>query len=115
MSGDRLHLASVVFNLLDNALKYAGPQPGIRVELRHTAGAVQLVVHDNGPGIPAEYQSRVFEKFFRVPTGDRHEVKGHGLGLSYVAQVLRQHGGHIRLSSPPGEGTSFWVELPAGA
>ena len=115
VSGDRLHLASVVFNLLDNALKYAGPQPGIRVELRHTAGAVQLVVHDNGPGIPAEYQSRVFEKFFRVPTGDRHEVKGHGLGLSYVAQVLRQHGGHIRLSSPPGEGTSFWVELPAGA
>lgn len=113
VTGDRQHLASVVFNLLDNALKYAGPQPEIRIVLLHGPETVQLQVHDKGPGIPAEYQSKVFDKFFRVPADNRHEVKGHGLGLSYVAQVLRQHGGSIRLSSPPGGGATFWVELPA--
>lgn len=112
-SGDRLHLSSVIFNLLDNALKYGGDAPEIGVSLEKTAATIRLQVQDKGPGIPPEYQSRVFEKFFRVPAGDRHDVKGHGLGLSYVAQVLRQHGGDIRVESRVGEGSVFTVELPA--
>lgn len=112
-SGDRLHLSGVIFNLLDNALKYGGDAPEICVSLEKTAATIRLQVQDNGPGIPPEYQSRVFEKFFRVPMGDRHDVKGHGLGLSYVAQVLRQHGGGIRVESTPGKGSVFTVELPA--
>ena len=112
ISGDKLHLSSVIFNLLDNALKYGGPAPEIWVALEKTAGTIRLSVQDNGIGIPPEYQARVFDKFFRVPAGDRHDVKGHGLGLSYVAQVLRQHGGTIRVESEAGKGSVFIVELP---
>jgi len=74
-----------------------------------------LRVRDKGIGIAPEYQSKVFDKFFRVPTGDRHDVKGHGLGLSYVAQVVRQHGGSIRVESAVGHGSTFIVDLPAAA
>lgn len=112
VSGDRLHLSSVIFNLLDNALKYGGEKPEIRVTLEKTADIVRFSVQDNGIGIAPEYQSKVFDKFFRVPSGDRHDVKGHGLGLSYVAQVLRQHGGSIRVESEAGSGSVFMVELP---
>lgn len=112
VSGDRLHLSSVVFNLLDNALKYGGETPEIRVTLEKTADIVRLSVRDKGIGIAPEYQAKVFDKFFRVPSGDRHDVKGHGLGLSYVAQVLRQHGGSIRVESEAGSGSVFTVELP---
>lgn len=110
-TGDRLHLTGVVFNLLDNALKYGGSAPEIRVFMERTPHTIRLSVQDNGAGIPPEYQSKVFDKFFRVPAGDRHDVKGHGLGLSYVAQVLRQHGGTIRVESEVGKGSVFTVEL----
>lgn len=117
VNGDRLHLTSVVFNLVDNALKYRGEAP--LVVLLTLENAVQngkkivlLTVRDNGIGIAPEYQPKVFEKFFRVPAGNVHNVKGHGLGLSYVAQVIRQHGGHIRVESEVGQGSRFVVELP---
>ena len=110
-TGDRLHLTGVVFNLLDNALKYGGSAPEIRVSLERTPHAIRLNVQDNGAGIPPEYHAKVFDKFFRVPAGDRHDVKGHGLGLSYVVQVLRQHGGTIRVESEVGKGSVFTVEL----
>ncbi len=123
INGDRLHLTSVVFNLLDNALKYRQAEaPVIRVGLSCLRSSLQsslqddnmvrLTVQDNGIGIPPEYQSKVFEKFFRVPSGNVHSVKGHGLGLSYVAGVVRQHGGSIRVESRVGEGSTFTVELP---
>lgn len=111
-TGDRLHLSGVIFNLLDNALKYGGSAPEINVSLEKTPETIRLRVQDNGAGIPPEYQSKVFDKFFRVPAGDRHDVKGHGLGLSYVVQVLRQHGGTIRVESEVGKGSVFIVELP---
>jgi len=112
VSGDRLHLSSVVYNLLDNALKYGSEHPVIRVGMSHRDGQLSLQVQDNGVGIPAAYQGRVFEKFFRVPTGDVHNVKGHGLGLSYVAGVVRLHGGSIGLESREKVGSTFTILLP---
>lgn len=113
-NGDRLHLTSVVFNLVDNALKYRGKDaPVIKVSLGSLQdGGISLAVQDNGIGIAPEFQAKVFEKFFRVPAGNIHNVKGHGLGLSYVASVLRQHGGNIRVESEEGKGSRFVVELP---
>lgn len=115
VQGDRLHLTSVVFNLLDNALKYRREQPVIQVSLKKTDSSLLFSVRDNGIGIAPEYQSRIFEKFFRVPTGDTHNVKGHGLGLNYVSNVVRQHGGNIRVESVPGAGSNFIVEFPLTA
>lgn len=117
LNGDRLHLTSVVFNLVDNALKYKGKEPPeIRLALEDSfqngKKTVTLTVQDNGIGIAPEFQSKVFEKFFRVPAGNVHNVKGHGLGLSYVANVVRQHGGGIRVESEEGKGSKFVVELP---
>ena len=113
LQGDRLHLASVVYNLLDNALKYSQHQPQIQITLDAGNGQIQLRVSDNGMGIPPEFQGKIFEKFFRVPSGDVHNVKGHGLGLSYVASVVKKHGGRIETESRVGEGTTFRVILPA--
>ncbi len=112
--GDRLHLLSVVFNLLDNALKYRSTDKEVKIDVRinGTADAVQLIIQDNGIGISPEYQEKIFEKFFRVPHGDTHNAKGYGLGLSYVAQVIKKHEGTISVESRPGEGTRFTIRLP---
>jgi two-component system phosphate regulon sensor histidine kinase PhoR len=110
--GDRLHLSSVVFNLLDNAVKYSKEQPDIRIGLREKEEAVQLQVMDNGIGIPPEYRDKIFDKFFRVPHGDTHNAKGYGLGLSYVAQVVKKHNGTIVVESQPDTGTTFTITLP---
>ena len=112
--GDRLHLQSVVFNLLDNALKYSSGDAAIQLQLRQTNSGLMLKIIDNGVGIPPAYQQKVFEKFFRVPAGNTHNAKGHGLGLSYVARVVQQHGGSIHLESVPGSGSSFTINLPTG-
>ena len=112
LNGDRLHLASVVYNLLDNALKYSAEQPSVAIDIHRSNEQIILKVTDNGKGIPAAYVDKIFEKFFRVPTGDVHNIKGHGLGLSYVAGVIRQHQGDIRVESRVGEGTSFEISLP---
>jgi two-component system phosphate regulon sensor histidine kinase PhoR len=114
LRGDRLHLLSVVFNLLDNALKYRSAEKEVKidVQINGTADAVQLIIRDNGIGISPEYQEKIFEKFFRVPHGDTHNAKGYGLGLSYVAQVIKKHGGTIAVQSVPGESTAFTITLP---
>jgi signal transduction histidine kinase len=112
LRGDRLHLASVLYNLLDNALKYSIVRPEIKVGLSTGEGTLLLNVRDQGRGIPWEYQRRIFEKFFRVPTGDVHDVKGYGLGLNYVAAVVRLHRGNIEVQSQVGSGTEFRITLP---
>ena len=114
LRGDKLHLLSVVFNLLDNALKYRSTdrQPAIQVLIIGTADAVELKISDNGIGIAPEYQGKIFEKFFRVPHGDTHNAKGYGLGLSYVSQVIHKHNGSIEVHSVPEEGTAFTIHLP---
>lgn len=112
VSGDRLHLLSVVFNLLDNALKYSKAKPVIQIELKNMSDMLVLAVKDNGIGIPENYREKVFEKFFRVPQGNTHDAKGYGLGLSYVTQVLQKHRGYIKAESILGQGSSFIVHLP---
>jgi signal transduction histidine kinase len=110
LEADPTHLTSVVYNLLDNALKYGGKQ--IAIEIAPLSKNLQLSVKDNGKGIAAEFQDKIFDKFFRVPTGDVHNTKGHGLGLSYVQSVIELHGGTIAVESTEGEGSTFTVTLP---
>jgi len=109
---DKLHIMSVVYNLLDNAVKYSPGSPMISVSLVSSPDMIELRVADHGMGIPAEYHQKVFEKFFRVPTGDRHNTKGYGLGLSYVSHIIRQHGGSISVESGQGKGSTFIIQLP---
>ncbi|MBI5858408.1 MAG: HAMP domain-containing histidine kinase [Sphingobacteriales bacterium] len=112
LQGDRLHLTSVVFNLLDNAIKYSKTGPVIRVSVKGNKNNVELSVSDNGIGIAPEYKDKIFEKFFRIPHGNTHNAKGYGLGLSYVAQVIQKHNGTIEVESQPGPGTRFIIILP---
>ncbi len=110
VEADKTHLTSVIYNLLDNALKYNGKN--IVINFQETTDTLQLNIEDDGCGIAAEYQDKIFDKFFRVPTGDIHNVKGYGLGLSYVASVMRQHGGRIEVQSVLEKGSIFSVFLP---
>ena len=112
LQADRLHLVSVVFNLLDNALKYSNGAPKIGIAIRGDADRIVLQVTDNGIGIPSDYRDKIFEKFFRVPTGNLHNAKGYGLGLSYAAHVVRKHNGTIKVESTEGGGSSFIITLP---
>ena len=104
---DRLHLFQCVSNLIDNGIKYSAEMPDIRVELRTEGSSVRISVTDNGIGIPKDQQEKIFEKFYRVPTGDLHDVKGHGLGLNYVKRIVQKMGGRVELDSKPGEGSRF--------
>jgi two-component system, OmpR family, phosphate regulon sensor histidine kinase PhoR len=112
LEGDRLHLVSVIFNLLDNAIKYSADAPKIDVQIIEDNSRVNLVIKDSGIGIPEEYKAKIFEKFFRVPTGNLHNAKGYGLGLSYVAHVINRHEGTIDVESIPGDGSKFIISLP---
>jgi two-component system phosphate regulon sensor histidine kinase PhoR len=113
--GDRLHLVSVIFNLMDNALKYSTGTPAINLNIKGTPARLYLSVKDKGIGIPAEYKDKVFDKFFRVPTGNLHNAKGYGLGLSYVAHVVNKHKGTIKVDSTEGNGCQFIISLPKNA
>jgi two-component system phosphate regulon sensor histidine kinase PhoR len=112
LRADRLHLLSVVFNLLDNSIKYTKADPSIQIDMKGNDEMIVLSVTDNGIGIAPEYKEKVFEKFFRVPHGDTHNAKGYGLGLSYVAQVVKKHNGTITMESQPGSGAKFIITLP---
>lgn len=113
LRADRLHLAGALDNLLDNAIKYGGASVRIGLHSERAAGGWQLTISDNGPGIAAGYQEAIFEQFFRVPTGNLHPVKGFGLGLYYVRQVVAAHGGRVHVRPAPGGGSAFVVWLPA--
>lgn len=108
---DKLHMQGVLVNLIDNSLKYGVAPVNINIRLTEENGHVQLSHTDNGPGIPEEYKEKVFEKFFRVPTGNRHNTKGYGLGLSYAAQVMRQHNGSINVNNIMGGGCVFTLSF----
>ena len=112
LEGDRIHLVSVLFNMLDNALKYSNENPRIHIRINGSSDKLQLVVQDKGVGIPQEYQGKIFEKFFRVPSGNLHNTKGYGLGLSYVAHVVKKHHGNIRVESELEKGSRFVINLP---
>ena len=112
LEADELHLTNLVYNLVDNAIKYSTDAPRIVVSTSCEEGEIKLSVRDHGIGIAKENQKRVFEKFYRVSTGNVHNVKGFGIGLNYVAQVVRLHHGHIALDSELGQGSTFTVTLP---
>lgn len=112
LRADRIHLTNVLYNLIDNALKYSAGKPRIELRLQQEANVIWMSVKDHGLGIPPEYQARIFDKFFRVPRGDEHDAKGYGLGLSYVAKVVEKHNGKITVESKPGEGSRFTITLP---
>lgn len=112
ISGNVDHLTQMIYNLIDNAVKYAASSPEIIIKLSGLNDHVLLSVIDHGAGIPDEHHKRIFEKFYRVPSGDVHTVKGYGLGLHYVKGVVESHGGKITVESRAGEGCQFIIKLP---
>ncbi|MBK9292164.1 MAG: HAMP domain-containing histidine kinase [Bacteroidetes bacterium] len=110
--GDRVHLTNVMLNLLDNALKYTEEAPQVVVRSRNIPNAVEISVQDNGIGISKSNQKRIFEKLYRVPTGNVHNVKGFGLGLSYVKAVAEKLGGMVGVNSELKRGSTFYIRLP---
>lgn len=115
IKADKPNMNSVLQNLLDNAIKYRDRKKdhvAIQIDAWQNDINYFLAVQDNGIGIPFYHQERIFDKFFRVPTGDEHETKGYGLGLSYVKQIIQLHGGNIELDSTFHLGTRFKISIP---
>lgn len=112
LKADRMHLFNILSNIIDNALKYTPGEPEIQIQVSAEEGKVQFRIRDNGPGIAAEYQSHIFDKFYRIPGERRTAVKGYGIGLFYVRTMVEKHGGTITVESVPGEGCCFIIILP---
>lgn len=110
--GDEVHFTNIIFNLIDNAMKYASPEhKQIEVSTRNAAQTILISVKDNGIGMDKETQANVYEKFYRAHTGNLHNVKGFGLGLTYVKKIVEAHKGKIELQSEPGKGSIFTVSM----
>jgi len=114
IQADRTHFTNVITNLLDNAIKYTNRPPEIVIRVFRENNMKCISVKDNGIGISKENQKKIFEKFYRVPSGNIHNVKGFGLGLSYVKSIVEMHGGRIRVESEPGQGSIFTICFPEG-
>jgi two-component system phosphate regulon sensor histidine kinase PhoR len=112
LEADRLHLTNVLYNLIDNAIKYCKASPQIVIRTSDSNRNLMIEITDNGIGISPENQKRVFQKFFRVSTGNVHDVKGFGIGLNYVKSIIETHKGAIKLESELGEGSTFKIALP---
>ncbi|MGZ3902971.1 MAG: sensor histidine kinase, partial [Bacteroidia bacterium] len=110
--GDQTHLINVLGNLLDNAIKYSDEEPKITIETSSDQNNFVLKVSDNGIGIDKAHQTKIFDKYFRIHTGDLHDVKGFGLGLAYVKKIIELHRGIIELESETGRGSTFKIKLP---
>jgi len=112
IKGDEVHITNVLFNLLDNAVKYSKEEPKIIISSELKDNFLMVSVKDNGIGIQKEYIDQIFERFYRVPTGNVHDVKGFGLGLSYVKIIVETHRGKIKVESTPNKGTKFMIYFP---
>lgn len=112
IEADETHFTNVVYNLLDNANKYSPGQPQITIRTDNVGNGIQIQIEDKGLGIGKEARKYIFDKFYRVPTGDLHDIKGFGLGLSYVQAIVTAHGGTIDLKSELGEGSTFILNFP---
>lgn len=112
LRADRMHLFNIVSNLMDNAIKYSGEKASISISATRSNTHATLKITDQGIGIPADKQKHLFDKFYRVPTGNLHNVKGYGLGLYYVKTMIEQHKGTVTVESGPGKGSTFTIQLP---
>jgi len=112
IQGDEVHITNVIFNLLDNAVKYSSKDPLIELSTENKNGWAIIQIKDHGIGISKEHQTQIFERFYRVPTGNIHNVKGFGLGLSYVYRIDDIHNGKIKVDSTLGKGTRFRLYFP---
>lgn len=110
--GDRSHLASVISNLIDNAVKYSTPMTPIKIATRNLNKSIHVSITDQGMGIAPAHQKHLFKKFYRVPSGNVHDIKGFGLGLHYVKTIVEMHGGDISVTSELGKGSTFTFVLP---
>lgn len=109
VKADQLHFSNILFNILDNAIKYCDTTPDITVSISRVKGHIEIALADNGIGIPKEYRKKIFGRFFRVPTGNIHNVKGFGLGLDYVRKMVHLHNWKIRLNDNSPKGTIFTI------
>ena len=112
ITGDRNHLINVISNLIDNSIKYSNEAPQIVVSIKNNLDNITIAVKDNGIGMTKEVQKRIFDTFYRATTGNLHDVKGFGLGLSYVRAIIEQHQGTISVESEINKGSTFTIQLP---
>ena len=108
---DRVHFTNCISNIVDNAKKYSGDNPQVELELKNLPNTIQIIVRDQGIGIKKEHLNKIFDKLYRVPTGNLHNVKGFGLGLSYVKAICDLHGWSISVQSKYGSGSTFTIEI----
>lgn len=109
---DKTHLGNALRNVMDNAIKYSNGKPEIYIRTYNVAKNITIEIADKGLGIEKEFHKEIFEKYFRIPTGDIHNVKGFGLGLSYVKKIIELHGGTVVLQSEKGKGSTFNITIP---
>ena len=109
---DRVHIRNVIENIIDNAIKYTSDKPKIRISTKNTDNGLQVAIADNGIGMQRDAQKKIFDKFFRVSTGNIHDVKGFGLGLYYVKTIIEAHSGKVDVESSLNNGSTFYVFLP---
>jgi len=112
LNADPVHISNVIYNLIDNAIKYCDREPQISIRTKNERNSLVVEIEDNGIGIKRDDQKMIFDKFYRVPTGNLHDVKGFGLGLYYVKIIVDAHEGDISLKSTPGKGTTFSIRVP---
>ncbi|MEO7175809.1 MAG: HAMP domain-containing sensor histidine kinase [Saprospiraceae bacterium] len=112
--GDLTHITNIIYNLVDNATKYSANPPEILIETSDLPGGIEVMVHDKGIGMTRDQRHYIFDKFYRVPTGNLHDVKGFGLGLSYVKAMMEAHKGSVSVKSESGKGSTFTLYFPSG-
>jgi two-component system, OmpR family, phosphate regulon sensor histidine kinase PhoR len=112
IKADEIHFTNLIYSIVDNAIKYSVNQPVITIDLSISDDQLVLSIEDQGLGIEKRYQKKVFQKFFRVPTGNLYKVKGFGIGLYYVKKIVEKHQWKLIMESKPGEGTIFKIIIP---
>lgn len=110
--GDEFYLSNLISNLTENAIKYSGDDLIFQIDSKNVGSFIELTFTDNGIGIDKKYLTKIFDKFYRVPTGNLHDAKGFGIGLSYVKQIVKLHKGNIKVNSELNKGTTFVIQLP---